>query len=207
MDELKELRDQMAAMRSDLNNYAIVNDRLMQTVMRQRSKSLNWFVNAELIVTPFLILFFFGICYILHMSMWLAITMSVACIISGIIDLKTMRVSSKLINSLSLRDLRSYLIRQKRQRTIQMIIELPLCMAWLVWFMLDYFSNEVIFADLQKSAIFQWVKIIAIAITAIIAIIVIAVIFKKSQRVNDTMIEDIDLQTCDDEAIDSTFTS
>ncbi len=207
MDELKELRDQMAAMRSDLNNYAIVNDRLMQTVMRQRSKSLNWFVNAELIVTPFLILFFFGICYILHMSMWLAITMSVACIISGIIDLKTMRVSSKLINSLSLRDLRSYLIRQKRQRTIQMIIELPLCMAWLVWFMLDYFSNEVMFADLQKSAIFQWVKIIAIAITAIIAIIVIAVIFKKSQRVNDTMIEDIDLQTCDDEAIDSTFTS
>ena len=205
MDELKELRDQMAAMRSDLNNYAIVNDRLMQTVMRQRSKSLNWFVNAELIVTPFLI--FFGICYILHMSMWLAITMSVACIISGIIDLKTMRVSSKLINSLSLRDLRSYLIRQKRQRTIQMIIELPLCMAWLVWFMLDYFSNEVMFADLQKSAIFQWVKIIAIAITAIIAIIVIAVIFKKSQRVNDTMIEDIDLQTCDDEAIDSTFTS
>lgn len=207
MDELKELRDQMAAMRSDLNNYAIVNDRLMQTVMRQRSKSLNWFVNAELIVTPFLILFFFGICYILHMSMWLAITMSVACIISGIIDLKTMRVSSKLINSLSLRDLRSYLIRQKRQRTIQMIIELPLCMAWLVWFMLDYFSNEVMFADLQESAIFQWVKIIAIAITAIIAIIVIAVIFKKSQRVNDTMIEDIDLQTCDDEAIDSTFTS
>lgn len=207
MDELKELRDQMAAMRSDLNNYAIVNDRLMQTVMRQRSKSLNWFVNAELIVTPFLILFFFGICYILHMSMWLAITMSVACIISGIIDLKTMRVSSKLINSRSLRDLRSYLIRQKRQRTIQMIIELPLCMAWLVWFMLDYFSNEVMFADLQKSAIFQWVKIIAIAITAIIAIIVIAVIFKKSQRVNDTMIEDIDLQTCDDEAIDSTFTS
>lgn len=207
MDELKELRDQMAAMRSDLNNYAIVNDRLMQTVMRQRSKSLNWFVNAELIVTPFLILFFFGICYILHMSMWLAITMSVACIISGIIDLKTMRVSSKLINSLSLRDLRSYLIRQKRQRTIQMIIELPLCMAWLVWFMLDYFSNEVMFADLQKSAIFQWVKIIAIAITAIIAIIVIAVIFKKSQRVNDTMIEDIDLQTGDDEAIDSTFTS
>lgn len=207
MDELKELRDQMAAMRSDLNNYAIVNDRLMQTVMRQRSKSLNWFVNAELIVTPFLILFFFGICYILHMSMWLAITMSVACIISGIIDLKTMRVSSKLINSLSLRDLRSYLIRQKRQRTIQMIIELPLCMAWLVWFMLNYFSNEVMFADLQKSAIFQWVKIIAIAITAIIAIIVIAVIFKKSQRVNDTMIEDIDLQTCDDEAIDSTFTS
>lgn len=207
MDELKELRDQMAAMRSDLNNYAIVNDRLMQTVMRQRSKSLNWFVNAELIVTPFLILFFFGICYILHMSMWLAVTMSVACIISGIIDLKTMRVSSKLINSLSLRDLRSYLIRQKRQRTIQMIIELPLCMAWLVWFMLDYFSNEVMFADLQKSAIFQWVKIIAIAITAIIAIIVIAVIFKKSQRVNDTMIEDIDLQTCDDEAIDSTFTS
>lgn len=129
MDELKELRDQMAAMRNDLNNYAIVNDRLMLTVMKQRSKGLNWYVNAELIFTPFLILFFFGICYALNMSVWLAITMSVACVISGLIDIKTMRLSSRLINSLSLRELRTYLIRQKRQHTIQLIVELPLCMA------------------------------------------------------------------------------
>lgn len=201
MDELKELRDQMAAMRSDLNNYAIVNDRLMNTVMRQRTKGLNWFVNAELILTPFLILFFFGICYALNMSVWLAITMSVACIVSGLADIKTMKVSSKLINSLSLRELRTYLIRQKRQRTLQLIIELPLCMAWLVWFMLSYFSNDVMFAEFSGSTIFFWVKIVGISFTTVLALVVIAVIFKKSQLVNDSMIEDIDSQIGDEDAI------
>lgn len=56
------------------------------------------------------------------------------------------------------------------------------------------------FADLQTSATFKWVKTIVIAVTALIALIAIVVIFKKSQRVNDSMIEDIDQQTSDDEA-------
>ena len=123
----------MAAMKSDLDKNAIVNDRLIQTVMKERSKGLNRFVNAEIISIPFTFLLFIVICYVMKLSIWIFVTMAIGVIVSTIVDIKTMKVSTRLINSLSLRDLRTYLIRQKRQRTIQLIVELPLGMAWLVW--------------------------------------------------------------------------
>lgn len=192
MDELDMLRDQMAAMKSDLDKNAIVNDRLMQTVMKERSKGLNRLVNAEIIFIPFLILFYIGICHVMKLSIWIAVTMTIGCIISMIIDLKTMKVSTRLINSLSLRDLRTYLIRQKRQRTIQLIVELPLAMAWLVWFLLSLLGNSMALRDMNDSTTVGWIKFAVIIATAIIALVVIILVYRNSQRINDSMIKEID---------------
>ena len=90
--------------------------------MKERSKGLGWLVNVEWIVTPFLCLFFFGLCYALDLSVWIAITMTVGCVASNIVDMKTVKVPTKLIGSLTLRDFRAYLLRQKRQRKIQMAV-------------------------------------------------------------------------------------
>lgn len=192
MDELDMLRDQMAAMKSDLDKNAIVNDRLMQTVMKERSKGLNRLVNAEIIFIPFLILFYIGICHVMKLSIWIAVTMAIGCIISMIIDLKTMKVSTRLINSLSLRDLRTYLIRQKRQRTIQLIVELPLAMAWLVWFLLSLLGNSMVLRDMNDPTTVGWIKFAVIIATAIIALVVIILVYRNSQRINDSMIKEID---------------
>lgn len=192
MDELDILRDQMAAMKSDLDKNAIVNDRLMQTVMKERSKGLNRLVNAEIIFIPFLILFYIGICHVMKLSIWIAVTMAIGCIISMIIDLKTMKVSTRLINSLSLRDLRTYLIRQKRQRTIQLIVELPLAMAWLVWFLLSLLGNSMALRDMNDPTTVGWIKFAVIIATAIIALVVIILVYRNSQRINDSMIKEID---------------
>lgn len=192
MDELDMLRDQMAAMKSDLDKNAIVNDRLMQTVMKERSKGLNRLVNTEIIFIPFLILFYIGICHVMKLSIWIAVTMAIGCIISMIIDLKTMKVSTRLINSLSLRDLRTYLIRQKRQRTIQLIVELPLAMAWLVWFLLSLLGNSMALKDMNDPTTVGWIKFAVIIATAIIALVVIILVYRNSQRINDSMIKEID---------------
>lgn len=192
MDELDMLRDQMAAMKSDLDKNAIVNDRLMQTVMKERSKGLNRLVNAEIIFIPFLILFYIGICHVMKLSIWIAVTMAIGCIISMIIDLKTMKVSTRLINSLSLRDLRTYLIRQKRQRTIQLIVELPLAMAWLVWFLLSLLGNSMALKDMNDPTTVGWIKFAVIIATATIALVVIILVYRNSQRINDSMIKEID---------------
>lgn len=192
MDELDILRDQMAAMKSDLDKNAIVNDRLIQTVMKERSKGLNRLVNAEIIFIPFLILFYIGICHVMKLSIWIAVTMAIGCIISMIIDLKTMKVSTRLINSLSLRDLRTYLIRQKRQRTIQLIVELPLAMAWLVWFLLSLLGNSMALRDMNDPTTVGWIKFAVIIATAIIALVVIILVYRNSQRINDSMIKEID---------------
>lgn len=192
MDELKELRNQMSAMKDSLERYEIINERLMHTVMEGRSKGLNWFVSVEMITVPFLCLFFFGVCAALHLTMWLAITISVACVVSTIWDMKTMRVPRKLINKLSHSDLRRFLIRQKRMRAIQLAVELPLSIAWVIWFMLAYLGNEVMFGDLVDSKAYMWAKIIFIAVMVLLVIVVVMVIFRKSQRINDSMISDID---------------
>ncbi len=194
MDELKELRDQMADMRRSLDNYSIINDRLMQTVMRERSKGLNWYVNAEIISIPFISLMFFGIFLSLHMSIWIPITVTVGCIVSTLFDLKTMKISKKKINSLSLRDLRAFLIRQKRMRAIQLAIELPLAIAMVTWFMLAYMENEVMFGNSASEGPAVW-KYVTVAIMLAIVCVLVMVIYRKSQNVNDRMIEDIDSMT------------
>lgn len=194
MDELKELRDQMADMRRSLDNYSIINDRLMQTVMRERSKGLNWYVNAEIISIPFISLMFFGIFLSLHMSIWIPITVTVGCIVSTLFDLKTMKISKKKINSLSLRDLRAFLIRQKRMRTVQLAVELPLVIAMVTWFMLAYLENEVMFGNSASEGPAVW-KYVTVAIMLAIVCVLVMVIYRKSQNVNDRMIEDIDSMT------------
>lgn len=189
------LRDQMAAMKSDLDKNAIINDRLMQTVMKERSKGLNRLVNAEIISIPFLILLFFGICHVMHLSIWILVTMAIGLIVSTVVDIKTVKVSTRLINSLSLRDLRTYLIRQKRQRTIQLIVELPLGMAWLVWLLLSLFDNSMVLTDLRdmnNQATVGWIKFAIIMVTSIIAIFTMIMVYREAQNVNNSMIEEIE---------------
>lgn len=192
MDEITELRRQMAAMKQSLDNYTIVNKQLIRNVMSKRPQGLNWLVTTELITVPFLCVFFFGICIALHISIWIAITLTIACVIDTYLDTKTMRVPQKLISSLPLQELRKYLVRQKRNRKIQFLVMAPLCAAWILWFLLSYLHNDVIFHELRASEGFLWAEIAFVGGTLIICGIVITVIYLKSQRVNDAMINDID---------------
>lgn len=191
-DEIQQLREQMAAMKKSLDDYGIVNKQLIQTVMKGRTHGLNMFVNAELITVPFLCLFFFVLCNALNITMWLPTFTSVMMIVSAAFDLKTMRVSKSLINRLSLQDLRKYLVRQKRYRKLQLAIESPLIVVWIVWFMMSYLENDVMFGELKKSGSYALVEAIVIGAVMVISAIAIGVTYHLSQRVNDSMISDID---------------
>ncbi len=193
MDETKDLREQMAAMKRSLDNYAIVNENLIATVMKNRTQGLNWFVNAELISTPFICLFFFGFCYAVGISVWIAVTISVACVMSVIVDIRTMKISSSLINRLNLNQLREFLIRQKRNRKLQIAIESPLMAAWIVWFVLSFLENEMMFGDIKGAEWFIWVKLVTVITMLIVSAIAVCVVFMKSQSVNNAMLGDIDL--------------
>lgn len=192
MDETKDLREQMAAMKRSLDNYAIVNDNLIATIMKSRTQGLNQFVNAEIISTPFICVLFFGLCSVLDMSIWIAVSITVACVISVIADMRTMKIPSSLINRLSLSQLHEFLIRQKRNRKLQMAIESPLMAAWIVWFILSFLENETMFGNVKGSESFIWVKLVTVIAMLIVSAIAVGVVFMKSQRVNDAMLGDID---------------
>ena len=199
MDELNQLRDQMASMKSSLDKYSIVNKTLMRTVMRQRSNWLNGIVIAEIITVPILSEFFFGLCAACDLSIWIAITLAVALVASTVVDWKsTMWISSDAINSESLLSLRRRLEKQKHARLIQLVIELPLMLIWALWFYVEFFHMHDVVAGLTSGNADVIAKLIIIAIAFATSVAVVMWIYKRAQRTNDSMISDIDVLTEDE---------
>lgn len=192
MDEIKELREQMNAMRQSLDSYAIINDRLMKSVMKERSKDLNRLVIGEIIALPFIALFYFGICLALDMTIWLAIAATAGSILSTLVDVRTVKVPGRMVNGSSLRGLKEYLLKQKRMRTVQTAVELPLSIAWLVWFLLAFMSNDMMFGDLAGSETFAWVKYGTVGIAILLTLVSVCLIYRKIQNINNSIINEID---------------
>ncbi len=192
MDEIKELREQMNAMRQSLDSYAIINDRLMKSVMKERSKDLNRLVIGEIIALPFIALFYFGICLALDMTIWLAIAATAGSILSTLVDVRTVKVPGRMVNGSSLRGLKEYLLKQKRMRAVQTAVELPLSIAWLVWFLLAFMSNDMMFGDLAGSETFAWVKYGTVGIAILLTLVSVCLIYRKIQNINNSIINEID---------------
>lgn len=192
MDEIKELREQMNAMRQSLDSYAIINDRLMKSVMKERSKDLNRLVIGEIIALPFIDLFYFGICLALDMTIWLAIAATAGSILSTLVDVRTVKVPGRMVNGSSLRGLKEYLLKQKRMRAVQTAVELPLSIAWLVWFLLAFMSNDMMFGDLAGSETFAWVKYGTVGIAILLTLVSVCLIYRKIQNINNSIINEID---------------
>ena len=192
MDEIKELREQMNAMRQSLDSYAIINDRLMKSVMKERAKDLNRLVIGEIIALPFIALFYFGICLALDMTIWLAIAATAGSILSTLVDVRTVKVPGRMVNGSSLRGLKEYLLKQKRMRAVQTAVELPLSIAWLVWFLLAFMSNDMMFGDLAGSETFAWVKYGTVGIAILLTLVSVCLIYRKIQNINNSIINEID---------------
>ena len=192
MDEIKELREQMNAMRQSLDSYAIINDRLMKSVMKERSKDLNRLVIGEIIALPFIALFYFGICLAPDMTIWLAIAATAGSILSTLVDVRTVKVPGRMVNGSSLRGLKEYLLKQKRMRAVQTAVELPLSIAWLVWFLLAFMSNDMMFGDLAGSETFAWVKYGTVGIAILLTLVSVCLIYRKIQNINNSIINEID---------------
>ena len=193
MDELNELRNQMAAMKQSLENYSIVNQRLMRTVMKQRSGWMNNYVIAEIIGTPLLALLMIGLCRLMHISMWIAYTITIAMILSTYVDWKsTMRILPADINSLSLLDLKKKLQKQKYYRKIQLLVELPLSLAWAAWFLIEYLHLQDAFKNLSEGNALAWGSVIFMVFMLALSAIVAIILYKKAQQTNDRIIDDIE---------------
>lgn len=192
MEDHKYLREQMTLMKRSLDKYEIVNDRLMRTVMRQRSKWISNLFIIECITLPLLILFVLDLSEDLAISIWPSVALGVFGFISILFDYKTLRISPKMINDCNLLTLRTKLIQQKSWRSIQVAIELPMSLLWGIWFLLSFFHSEKLFDDLIDSRIFNWIQVISISVFIIVSIVVVLLLLRKLQQTNDSLIDDID---------------
>ncbi len=78
----------------------------------------------------------------------------------------------------------------RSQMAGQFIIELPLTLAWAIWFFVEFF--EMGFSKLWQGDEITWILTIFIAFMVLTTVAVILWLYFKSQNTNDTLITCID---------------
>ena len=194
MDDINILRRQMDSLKESLRESRIANRRLLVSVMKQKSSWLDKLVKSEFIITPIATLLFLAMCLMFDMSVWVALSFFVLSLADSLIDLKTVRIPSRYFGS-NLIELRGILVRQKKQRLIQLAVELPLLIAWICWFIIEYCSHLGIYPDESAttpgSPLFNLI-VTNLAIALVLGTLIIYYIYRRIERTNDAILSDIE---------------
>lgn len=190
MEELEIMRQQLSAMKRQLDTQQIVNKELLRKVMRGKASWLNKFVNIEIIMLPFLILIILAASSLFGISGRYALIYTVLCVIDVAIDWRVMRIPSKMFGTASILDLKKLLLRQKKERFIQTCVMLPISIIWAIAFSYAIFvnTNEPLTTD---NSVAKICGVVSGIIGGIVGAIVIVVIYRKMQQTNDALLRDI----------------
>ena len=191
-NELELLRQQMNVLKEKLDAQEIVNDRLVAKSMRKEMSWIKKYIYVQFALIPFVALIWVGVKYILGLSWWNYSFLMLVCVISVYVDyvINVKALSNADYHKNNLIETARKLVKMKRQRTIQMIVEILLLILWLIWTILEVNSVQSTATGLRQSLLQG--GIIGGYIGGVIGIIVAFVIFYKMQRTNDRMIEQID---------------
>ena len=191
-NELELLRQQMNVLKEKLDAQEIVNDRLVAKSMRKEMSWIKKYIYVQFALIPFVALIWVGVKYILGLSWWNYSFLMLICVVSVYIDyvVNVKALSNADYHKNNLIETARKLVKMKRQRTIQMIVEILLLILWLIWTFLEVNSAQSTATGIRQSLLQG--GIIGGYIGGVIGIIVAFVIFYKMQRTNDRMIEQID---------------
>lgn len=191
-NELELLRQQMNVLKEKLDAQEIVNDRLVAKSMRKEMSWIKKYIYVQFALIPFVALIWVGIKYILGLSWWNYSFLMLMCVVFVYIDyvVNVKALSNADYHKNNLIETARKLVKMKRQRTIQMIVEILLLILWLIWTFLEVNSAQSTATGIRQSLLQG--GIIGGYIGGVIGLIVAFVIFYKMQRTNDRMIEQID---------------
>lgn len=190
MEEIEIMRQQLVTLKKQLDTQQIVNKELLRKVMRSKASWLNRYVNFEIITFPLVYLFFVIISAVYGISQWYAFIFFIIGGLDTALDWRTVRIPSDLFGSASILELKKFLLRQKRERHIQMFVTAPLCVLWIIAFLTAMMKN----IDVPSSELEQVVRTGGVAggiIGGIIGVVVMLILYRKMQRTNDTLLRDI----------------
>lgn len=189
MNELEDMRQQLAAMKETLDKSQIVSRDLLNKIMRSKVSSMNRILLVEIIIMPFILIFFWGACCVMDLTPWLVWTLAVGVIADTLVDFTTIRISPKQLSSPSI-ELKRFLIRQKKIRRLQTWISLPLAIIWAIWLNFELFLRNSLTGFHSQLANIVFIAIMAVSL--IIGIVAVLVIMRKIDHISDDMVSDID---------------
>lgn len=183
------MRQDMAKLRHSLQEQKIFSDKMMRHVMAERSSWINRFVKAEfLLMIPILIL---GLLFIMRYmgASWTCVIFTILfCSADAVWDAIINRLNTTDFTTLSLVKLKERLLKQRKMRRNQMMIEVPLVILWAGWFAYDLISNaKGMYQDFPALLL-----VIMIGVLLVIGIVIVFNIYRKMQATDSESLAEIE---------------
>ncbi len=191
LNELEQLREQMSVFKDKLNKQQIINDQLVRNTMKSKLSWIKSFVWGEIIIIPILLL---GMA-VFHagtgLSWWLYGFLAIGLIADATGDFIINRIPKGQLLSGDLVETSKRLVKMKKQRTSWFIIGLIFVTIWLVWFIVELVLKTDPGCALPDHNLVIAIMAIAVAVGGVIGGIISWLIFRKMQRTNNQLIEQI----------------
>lgn len=191
INELEQLREQMSIFKDKLNKQQIINDQLVRNTMKSKLSWIKSFVWGEIIIMPIMLL---GMA-VFHagtgLSWWLYGFLAIGLIADATGDFIINRIPKGQLLSGDLVETSKRLVKMKKQRTSWFIIGLIFVTIWLVWFIVELVLKTDPGCALPDHNLVIAIMAIAVAVGGVIGGIVSWFIFRKMQRTNNDIIDQL----------------
>ena len=191
INELEQLREQMSIFKDKLNKQQIINDQLVRNTMKSKLSWIKSFVWGEIIIIPILLLGMAMFHAGTGLSWWLYGFLAIGLIADATGDFIINRIPKGQLLSGDLVETSKRLVKMKKQRTSWFIIGLIFVTIWLVWFIVEFVLKTDPGCALPDHNLVIAIMAIAVAIGGVIGGIISWLIFRKMQRTNNQLIEQI----------------
>ena len=194
-NELEQLREQMNSFKNRLDKQQIINERLVRNSMGSKMSWIKNFVWIEIIIVPIILFIMAGFHASAGLSWWLFGFLAAGLIIDATGDFIINRIPKSQLLSDDLVATSQRLMKMKKQRTKWFIAGMIFMIIWLVWFILEIVLRLDCKDQLPNYNIVVAFMVISIVVGALIGGFVAWLIFRKMQKTNNQIIEQINQVT------------
>ena len=184
-NELEDLRQQITALKNKVNEQGRLNEGLVKEAIRNKMRS----VHRTLLMLGVGVMF----CIPLYIWMKYEENLSWALIIATIVLMLGSLISDYFINRIDVSHMGDDMVetvrkltQMKKNRSTGQKIGMGVATVWLVWFLYEFYQNH-----LGAGTAAAWGSIIPLLVGALVGVIIGIYIYRKMQRANDDMINQI----------------
>ena len=199
MTELEQMREQMSIFKSQLDKQQIINEPLVRNTMGNKMSWIKKFIWAEIILVPIILIIMASFHASEGLSWWLFAFLAIGLIADTTGDFIINRIPKGQMLSGDLVETSQRLIKMKKQRTSWFIAGSIFLTIWLVWFIIEIVMKlNVIGCNEPSHNLVVTIMVTALIIGCLIGFLVAWLIFRKMQKTNNQIIEQINQVTQED---------
>ena len=199
MTELEQMREQMSIFKSQLDKQQIINEQLVRNTIGNKMSWIKKFIWAEIILVPIILIIMASFHASEGLSWWLFAFLAIGLIADTTGDFIINRIPKGQMLSGDLVETSQRLIKMKKQRTSWFIAGSIFLTIWLVWFIIEIVMKlNVIGCNEPSHNVVVTIMVTALIIGCLIGFLIAWLIFRKMQKTNNQIIEQINQITQED---------